>query len=113
MTRLLISVAFLVMFFAVKTTAVGQDSSSANSRLAPCATPEQLRALFSGTIVYEGDPVEGADPERSFDIWVIGAPDWTPRLVAGDAGFDGHPAWGPVWWRPDISASLAWLEEPR
>lgn len=25
--------------------------------------------------------------------------------------FDGHPAWGPVWWSPDISASRRWLEQ--
>ena len=26
-------------------------------------------------------------------------------------GFDGHPAWGPVWWVPDVSFSREWLEQ--
>lgn len=95
MKKLLISVALLITFVTVHTTTVGQDTKTADSGGPPCATPEQLAALFSGTIVYEGDPVEGADPVRSFDIWIIGAPDWTPRLVSGEAGFDGHPAWSP------------------
>ena len=25
------------------------------------------------------------------------------------SGFDGHPAWGPAWWQPDVSSSLEWL----
>jgi TolB protein len=73
--------------------ALGQDSG--NAEIPPCASPEKLATLFSGTIVYEGDPIDGEDPNRSFDIWVIGAPDWTPKLVAGDFGFDGHPVWSP------------------
>jgi TolB protein len=72
----------------------GDDTLSQNDP-PPCATPEQLSSLLSGTIVYEGDPVEGEDANRSFDVWVIGAPDWTTKLVVGDPGFDGHPAWSP------------------
>lgn len=26
-------------------------------------------------------------------------------------GFNGHPAWGPAWWRPDVPSSLEWLRE--
>lgn len=81
------------MCFIANFCASSQDSVSTD--IPPCASPEQLASLFSGTIVYEGDPVEGEDPARSFDVWVIGAPDWTPKLVAGDPGFDGHPSWSP------------------
>jgi len=60
----------------------------------PCATPAEL-AQLPGTIVYEGDPIEGPDPNRDFDVWIIGTPDWTPRLLAGGSGFEGHPVWSP------------------
>lgn len=60
-----------------------------------CPTAETLADTFSGTIVYEGDPIDGPNEERGFDVWVIGAPDWRPQLLAGGPGFDGHPAWSP------------------
>ena len=27
------------------------------------------------------------------------------------SSFDGHPAWGPVWWQPDVPSSLEWLRQ--
>lgn len=60
----------------------------------PCPTSDDLSEL-SGRIVYEGDPVEGPDPKRGFEVWVVEAPEWEPRLVGGGPGFDGHPAWSP------------------
>ena len=60
----------------------------------PCATPEELAAL-GGTIVYEGDPPDGPDPALGFEVFVIGAPDWQPRHIAGGPDFDGHPSWSP------------------
>ena len=64
-----------------------RDGDTTEGGPPPCASAAEL-SFLSGTIVYEGDPVEGEDPERSFDIWVIGAPDWTPKLVAGGPGCD-------------------------
>lgn len=79
---------------ALLTLAVTSTTCAEDEAAPPCATPAELSKL-SGTIVYEGDPIEGADPKRDFDIWVIGAPDWTPRLLVGSPGFDGHPVWSP------------------
>jgi Tol biopolymer transport system component len=32
------------------------------------------------------------------------------EVLAPSSAFDGHPAWGPVWWLPDASASVEWLK---
>ena len=52
-------------------------------------------ASFTGMIVYEGDPPEGVDASRGFDVWLVGAPDWEPVLVEGARDFDGHPSPSP------------------
>ena len=33
------------------------------------------------------------------------------QALTHGVGFDGQPAWGPVWWLPDITASREWLEQ--
>lgn len=97
----MVRLVLLIVSVAIAWIVAAQPPQSAPNEAAPaaapppCATPKEL-AQLSGTIVYEGDPVEGADPRRGFDIWVVGAPEWTPRLVVGDPGFDGHPAWSPA-----------------
>lgn len=83
------------MILTVAIVYTTQHASAQEIAQPPCTDQAGLAKLFTGTIVYEGDPVEGEDSTRSFDVWVIGAPDWTPRLVVGEPGFDGHPSWSP------------------
>lgn len=88
--------ALLVLSVCMSTVELSSEERETGTEFDsfPCASSAEL-AQLSGTIVYEGDPVEGADPARNFEVWVVGSPDWSPQLVAGGPGFDGHPAWSP------------------
>jgi hypothetical protein len=86
------------------------------------AVAEPRRSVVSGTVEAEGHPswiddagIHGGNLLVSIEqggatnIHVVDYPDYDTALTSS-SGFNGHPAWGPPWWRPDDKTSRAQLK---